>query len=298
MLRVLSVAAGTVSAMPEVRDKASRVVISHIGVPLTRATTFRFTLDPNQVQHQQLLAYAGTARLVFNHQLARVKANLGQRAAERSYGIAEADLTASLSWSKVSLINHINAWKDGRASDAPVTIADDGTVVRGLLWRTEVAAEVFECASAHAAQALANWSTSRAGGRAGNAMGYPRFKSRHKTKPSFRLRARYTEGELPAVRPGGPRVLRFPKLGQIRVQEHTGQLTKMLSGGRFHVYAVSFRLAHGRWVVSVTGVAAPMHHARRSPAGRHANPSGWTLVSPPLRRLLTLMVSCCTSGRG
>ena len=57
--------------------------MSHTGVPLTRATTFRFTLDVNREQHQRLLAHAGASRLAFNHHLGRVKANLDQRAAER-----------------------------------------------------------------------------------------------------------------------------------------------------------------------------------------------------------------------
>jgi putative transposase len=43
----------------------------------------------------------------------------------------------------------------------------------------------------------------------------------------------------------------------------------MLASGRFHAYAASFRLERGRWVVAVTGVAAPFHHARRAHAGRH-----------------------------
>jgi putative transposase len=66
--------------------KASPRLVSRSGVPLIRATTFRFTLDPNRAQHQQLLAHAGAARLAFNHHLARVKANLDQRSAERSTG--------------------------------------------------------------------------------------------------------------------------------------------------------------------------------------------------------------------
>lgn len=260
--------------MPDLVQGIGAVLVSHTGVPLSRATTFRFTLDPNQAQHRRLLSYAGTARMVFNHHLARVRANLDQRAAEKSYGIADADLTASLSWGKVSLINHVNAWKDGRAADAPVTSGDDGALVRGLSWRGEVSADVFECASVHAAAALANWSASRSGARAGNVVGFPRFKSRHQTTPAFRLRAKYTEGQLAPVRPAGQRALRFPKVGALRVREHTGQLAKMLGSGRFHVYAASFRFEHGRWLVSVTGVAAPLHHARRSPTGRHRKPVG------------------------
>ena len=100
--------------------------MSHTGVPLTRSTTFRFTLDVNREQHQPLLAHAGASRLAFNHHLGRVRANLDQRAAERSYGIAEADLTPALSWSKVSFINHMNAWKDGRATRRPGLLDDDG----------------------------------------------------------------------------------------------------------------------------------------------------------------------------
>jgi Helix-turn-helix domain len=54
--------------------KASPVLVSHTGVPLSRATTFRFTLDPTRAQHRQLLAHAGAARLAFNHHLGRVNA--------------------------------------------------------------------------------------------------------------------------------------------------------------------------------------------------------------------------------
>jgi putative transposase len=249
--------------------KASPRLVSRSGVPLTRATTFRFTLDPNRAQHQQLLAHAGAARLAFNHHLARVKANLDQRSAERSYGIAEADLTPSLSWSKVSFINEMNAWKDGRAADARVALDDDGNEVRGLAWRNEVSADVFECASVNAAQALANWSKSRSGQRAGKPARFPRFKSRHKTAPAFRLRAKYTEGTISPVRSTGPRSLRLPKLGVLRVHEHTGRLARLLAGSRFHVYAASVRYERGRWTVCVTGLAAELHHERRSPKHRH-----------------------------
>ena len=266
-------ASGTIRGMPApgrvpARDDAA--VVSHAGVRLTRATTFRFTLEVNLEQHRRLLAHAGAARLAFNHQLARVKANLDQRAAERSYGVAEAELTPPLSWSKVSLINHMNAWKDGRAPDAPVTVDDDGNQVRGLPWRGEVSADVFECASVNAAQALKNWADSRNGARAGKAAGFPRFKSRHRTTPAFRLRAKYTEGATPPVRPSGVKSVRFPKLGELKVRESTKRLRRMYDAGRFHAYAAAFRYERGRWVVSVTGAAAELHPARRSHTGRHA----------------------------
>jgi putative transposase len=130
----------------------SPALVSHAGVRLSRSVTFKFTLDPTREQHQRLLAHAGASRLAFNHQLGRVKANLDQRAAERTYGVADADLTPSLSWSRVSLINHMNAWKDGRSPDARTEVLDDGTVVHGLAWRGEISADVYETASVNAAQ--------------------------------------------------------------------------------------------------------------------------------------------------
>ena len=199
---------------------------------------------------------------------------MNQRAAERSYGVAEVDLTPALSWSKVSFISHVNAWKDGRAPDARVSYDDEGNELRGLPWRTEVSAYVFECASVNAAQALANWSRSRTGARSGRAAGFPRFKPRHKTAPAFRLRSRSKPGQTSPVRPAGQRSIRFPKLGEIRVREHTGRLAKMLAGCRFHVYAASFRFERGRWFVSITGVAAQLNHRRRTPKGRHASRVG------------------------
>ncbi len=249
-------------------------LVSRTGVPLTRSTTFRFTVEVNAEQHGWLLAHAGAFRLAFNHQLGRVKANLDQRAAERSYAVPEAELTPSLSWSKVSFINEINAWKDGRAPNTPVSVDDAGELVRGLPWRGEVSADVFETGSVNAAQALANWAASRTGVRAGKPAGFPRFKSRHRTTPAFRLRAKYAEGRSCPVRPAGPKQLRFPKLGALRVRESTLRLQRLLEAGRFHVYAAAFRFAHGRWTVAVTGVAAELHPARRSPAGRHQSRVG------------------------
>jgi putative transposase len=255
-------------------NAAGAVLLSHTGMPLTRPVTFVFTLDVTPEQDQLLSMHAGAFRLAFNHQIARVLANLDQRAAEKSYGIGDEQLTPALSWSKVALINHMNAWKDGRSPDAPVTISDDGTRLRGLPWRHEVSADVFETASVNAAQALANWKASFTGARKGKKVGRPKFKSKHKTVPTFRLRAKYSEGSPCPVRPTGPRSMRFPKLGEVRVREHTGNLAKMLTRGRFHIYAASFSYRNGRWRVTITGMAAELHHLRRATRQRPTNSVG------------------------
>jgi putative transposase len=125
-----------------------------------------------------------------------VKDNLSARAAEREAGTEKDQMTPSLSWAAVSFINEFNAWKTGRLGCSPV--AEDGT--RGLAWRDEVPADVFECASVDAATALKNYRESAIGARAGVKVGFPRFAAKHKETPRFRLRSKYSPGEQPPVR--------------------------------------------------------------------------------------------------
>ncbi|MGW1887209.1 helix-turn-helix domain-containing protein [Streptomyces sp. NPDC001970] len=72
---------------------------------------YRFALDPTPGQVGALLRHAGAARVAFNWGLARVKAKLAQREAERSYGIAEDALTPPVSWSMYSLRKAFNLAK-------------------------------------------------------------------------------------------------------------------------------------------------------------------------------------------
>jgi hypothetical protein len=64
----------------------------------TVTQAYRFALDPTPAQARDLERHAGAARFAFNWALAAVKANIGQRAAERSYGLDGEDLTAALGW--------------------------------------------------------------------------------------------------------------------------------------------------------------------------------------------------------
>ncbi|MGH3330381.1 MAG: RNA-guided endonuclease TnpB family protein [Nocardioidaceae bacterium] len=250
-------------------DEAKQVV-SHTGQILSRPVAFRFALDPTREQAARFFAHAGAARVAFNHHLARVKANLDQREAERSYGIAEKDLTPALSWSKVSFINEFNAWKNGKLASSPV--AEDGT--RGLRWRHEVSQDVFECASVNAAQALANFSASRKGTQAGKTVRFPKFKSRHKTSPSFKLRSKSKPGQTAPIRVAGPKALRLPTIGEVRVHGCTKQVRRMLTAGRLHLYGATLTFERGRWWISLQGIAAQFHPERRSEKGRHQVSAG------------------------
>jgi putative transposase len=72
---------------------------------------YRFALDPAEVGG--LRRQAGAARFAYNHMLGRVSAVKAQRAAELSYGVAEADLTPWQGWSLPALRrtwNEIKQW--------------------------------------------------------------------------------------------------------------------------------------------------------------------------------------------
>jgi putative transposase len=74
---------------------------------------YKFALDPDPADTQNLRRHAGAARFAFNHMLGRLNAVKAQRQAEASYGVAEADLTPWQGWSLPDLRrtwNHIKQW--------------------------------------------------------------------------------------------------------------------------------------------------------------------------------------------
>lgn len=95
------------------------VLVSHSGQRLVRPVSFRFALDPNRAQSERLFMFAGARRFCFNHHVARVKANLEVRTAEREAGLGKEEMTPALSWSKQSFINEFNAWKNGVIPNSP-----------------------------------------------------------------------------------------------------------------------------------------------------------------------------------
>jgi len=181
---------------------------------------YRFALDPTPAQERALRSHAGAARVAFNWGLARVKANLGQREAEKSYGIAGDDLTPSLSWSLYSLRKDWNAAKDQVAP-----------------WWPECSKEAFSTGLDQLARALKNWGDSRKGKRKGKAAGFPRFRSKRKA----RLSVRFTTG---AVRWEVTHAV-LPRLGRIKLHERADT-------GDARILSAAVRHERGRWFVSFT----------------------------------------------
>ena len=260
-----------------VATRPTAPILSHTGQVLSRPVTFQFALDPNAEQRILLAKCAGARRFTVNHHLARVKANLDARSAEREAlgesGDPREPSTPSLSWTAFSFINEFNAWKNGESATSPVN--EDGSC--GLAWRHELPGDVFECASVDAARALENFSASRCGERGGAPVGFPRFQAKGKVTPSFRVRNRATADRSPSSQPirfADPSHLRLPKFGPVKVFGPTRKVRRIIDAGRFHVYSATLTQRGGRWIASLTGVAAELHQAQRSRSVRHAVPVG------------------------
>ena len=140
------------------------------------AQAYRFALDPTPAQEAALHSHAGARNFAFNTMLAAVKANLDQRAAEKTYGLRGDDLTACLGWSMRLLRNEWNRRKHR------VAVRADGTV-----WWDQNSKEAYASGCQSLANALENWSKSRNGQRNGPRVGFPRFKSKRHSVKKFSL---------------------------------------------------------------------------------------------------------------
>ena len=148
-----------------------------------------------------------------------MRANLEQRAAERSYGIGEDQLTEPVGWSAYSLRR---AWNEAKESRAP--------------WWRENSKEAYSCGLANLATALRNWSSSKSGRRAGPRVGFPRFKGRR-----TRLSCRFTTGAFGLGT--DRRHIQLPRIGQVRTHESTRKLARKVDAGIARIRSATLVLA-------------------------------------------------------
>jgi putative transposase len=194
-------------------------------VKVTQA--FRFALDPNNIQAAALSRHAGAARFAFNWGLARVKAALAQREAEKTYGVPDGELT-DVPWTLPALRKE---WNRAKNDVAP--------------WWPECSKEAYSAGLDRLARGLKNFGDSRQGKRKGRRVGFPRFKKRGRARDGFR----YTTG---AYGPDGGRHVKLPRVGRVKVCEPTGKLTEKLAGGAARLLGATVSRTAGRWFVSFT----------------------------------------------
>ncbi|WP_260850967.1 IS607 family element RNA-guided endonuclease TnpB [Rhodococcus sp. WB9] len=196
---------------------------------------FVYVLDPTPGQVEALWSHCGAQRFAYNWALSRVKANLDQRAAERSYEIPDSELTPLVSWSAYSLRKDWNTVKNAIAVNAET----------GQPWWPENSKEAYSSGIANCAVALSNWSDARSGKRKGS-MGFPRFKSK-RAVPS----CRFTTGSFGLVTDGGDRRhVQLPRIGAIRTCESTRKLARKTIAGSARIRSATLSFRRGRWQVS------------------------------------------------
>jgi putative transposase len=187
---------------------------------------YKFALAPNDPQVGSLRRNTGAARFAYNHMLGRVWAVKAQRAAETSYGVADADLTPWQGWSLPSLRR---TWNEIKHQVAP--------------WWAECSKEAFNTGLANLSAALGNWHASRDGARKGRRMGWPRAKKKH-----TRRSARFTTGAI-RVDPDNRHVV-LPRVGRIRTHESTRKLSRRVEAGTAQILSATVTETAGRWFCS------------------------------------------------
>ena len=188
---------------------------------------YLFALDPTPDQEQAFRSHCGAQRFAYNWALARVKANLAQREAERSYGLDGDELTPYPSWNAYGLRKD---WNIDKGDVAP--------------WWAECSKAAYAGGCANLAVALANWSDSNKGLRKGPTVRFPRFKGRR-----ARLTCRFTTGfRLGADR----RHVKLPVIGEVRTHESTRRLARRVEAGAAHILGATLSYQRGRWHVSLS----------------------------------------------
>ncbi len=188
------------------------------------AQAYRFALDPTPAQVSMLESHCGAARFAFNDMLGVVKANLDQRNAERTYGIADDELTPAQGWSLAKLRK---TWIARKSEVAP--------------WWEANSKEAYNSGLDGLARALESWSTSRSGERAGAPVGFPKFKSKHRWARSVR----FTTGAIRVEADHHHVVL--PRIGRIRTHESTRKLAHRLQSGTARILSATVSFGGGRW---------------------------------------------------
>ena len=210
---------------------------------VTRAVVFNLDLS----DHQERLAYcyAGARRFAYNWAIGAVRENLTLRSAERAAGVAESDLTPSLSWSAFSLGKAFNQTKEEVAP-----------------WWREVSMHAFQSGTADAAAALGNFAASKKGARAGRRVGFPHFKSRNRSAPSVSFveinhQLSWLHPDRHHVRLMLPRSPSDPELRRraanlvwVHTVESTRRLYNLVEQGRARIQKVTISFRGGRWQVS------------------------------------------------
>lgn len=180
--------------------------------PEPQLRAYRFALDLTAEQETRCRQHAGAARWAYNHALAAKFAALDARRAVVADRTAAGDdpKTAGAHAPKIptkpTIQKNLNQVKgDSRAG------------IDGLCpWFHEVSTYAFQSAFADADTAWKNWTDSITGRRGGRPVKRPRYKTKHRSRDSFRIHHDVTH---PTIRlDTGYRRIIVPRFGSLRTK--------------------------------------------------------------------------------
>lgn len=211
---------------------------------------YKFALDPTPGQERQLWSHVGGARFAFNWGLTQIAEALDAYGAEKQ-ALAEAGSDAKPATKIPGHFDLCKAWTAHK--DNPDT---------GLHWVGKNFVGTYQAALRDAHVAWKNFFDSRRGARAGRAVGRPRYRSRRRSRPAFQVHG----GTLQV---SGPRLIKLPKVGEIRTEEPTRKLRRRLEAGTARIVRGTVaQSSRGRWYIALT--VEVQREIRTRPTARQA----------------------------
>jgi putative transposase len=181
---------------------------------------YKFALDATPRQQGSLASHTGAARFAYNWGLDLVTTRLDQR---------KTDPSVRVPWTLWEL-----RWEWNRAKPQVAP------------WWQQNSKESYNSGLDSLARALRNWSDSRNGRRKGRPMGFPR----RKTKRRSRAACRFTTGAI-RVLPDRKHV-QLPRIGVVKTHESTRKLARRLEQSTARILAATITRRADRWYVSFT----------------------------------------------
>jgi putative transposase len=213
---------------------------------------YRLALDPNNKQRRRLASHAGGARYAYNLGLEWLIDSLEKRRAGSDVSTPNAS----------EMHRRWNRWKKMSQNRAS--------------WWSVNSKCVYQEAFRDLEQAFNSFIASRRRKRGGRRVGFPRFKSKGRTRDRFRL-----TGTFAVER----RSVQLPKLGRIRIHEDASCLVLGIRTARFRITSATVTREAERWFVNFRVARSP-----RQPPTPRGGPVGIDLGINALATLSTGLV--------
>lgn len=211
---------------------------------------YKLCLDPTEEQLKTFASYAGAHRRAFNYahgkkdearkQFAKARDDLIFHVKKGGASLSKEDATKIIRKSgRYKIPNYMEVaaiWRKER--DRPDVMP----------WWSEVNSWVFLSGFRNADVAWKNWYESLTGKRQGPRMGYPRRKTKKRTRPAFTI---HHNVKKPEIRLEGYRHLRISRIGTIRTHDYNKRLHRLIKSGKAVVTSVTVTRGASTWYASV-----------------------------------------------